>query len=131
MKTNELIKHLRFCGDPEACCIGCSRLDEMGVDGGTNACMCNLMQQAANAIEELQTQLRDEMHRHDRLQDFEVAEAQDLATVKAERDALLAEMKREKGCGGCVHRDTQWNEEPCDSCRKDPKSPAWKWRGRS
>lgn len=61
MKTNELIKHLRFCGDPEACCIGCSRLDETGVDGGTNACMCDLMQKAANAIEELRLQL--ESHR--------------------------------------------------------------------
>jgi hypothetical protein len=44
---------------------------------------------------------------------------------------MLAELKHDKGCGGCVHCDTQWNEEPCDSCRKDPKSPAWKWRGRS
>jgi hypothetical protein len=131
MKTNELIKHLRFCADMESLCTACNRYDDMGIDGGTHACVCDLMQQAANAIEELQTQLRDEMHRHDRLQDFEVAEAQDLAAVKAERDAMLAEMKHDKGCAGCEHCDIEWYEEPCDSCRKDPKSPAWKWRGRS
>jgi hypothetical protein len=131
MKTNELIEHLRFCGDKESCCIGCSRLGEMGVDGGTNACMCDLMQKAADTIEALQAELRDEMHRHDRLQDFEVAEAQDLALVKAERDAMEAELKHDKGCAGCVHCDTEWCEEPCDSCRQDPKFPAWKWRGRS
>lgn len=61
METSKLIETLRFCGDPEACCIGCSRLDEMGVDGGTHACMCDLMQKAANAIEELRLQL--ESHR--------------------------------------------------------------------
>lgn len=131
MEVSKLIEHLRFCGDPEFCCIGCSRLDEMGVDGGTNACMCDLMQKAADTIEALQTELRDEMHRHDRLQDFEVAEAQDLALIKAERDAMMAELKHDKGCAGCVHCDTEWCEEPCDSCRQDPKFPAWKWRGRS
>lgn len=41
-------------------------------------------------IAELEEALKDEMYRHDRLQDFEVAEAQVLAQVRAERDAALA-----------------------------------------
>ena len=60
MEASKLIETLRFCGDPESCCIGCSRLDEMGVDGGTHACMCDLMQKAANAIEELESQLKSQ-----------------------------------------------------------------------
>ena len=39
-------------------------------------------------IESLQKELEEERYRHDRLHDFEVAEAQELAKVKAERDAL-------------------------------------------
>ena len=124
MKTNELIEHLRFCGDPEFCCIGCSRLDEMGVDGGTNACMCDLMQKAADTIEALQAELLDEMHRHDRLQDFEVEEGQELSEARAE-------LKQQLGCGGCEHCNIEYDQEPCNSCRQDPKFPAWKWRGRS
>lgn len=131
MEASKLIETLRFCGDKESDCTACGRYDDMGVDGGTNACMCDLMQKAADTIEALQTELHDEMHRHDRLQDFKVAEAQDLALVKAERDAMEAELKHDQGCAGCVHCDTEWCEEPCDSCRQDPKFPAWKWRGRS
>ena len=46
-------------------------------------CLCDLMQKAADTIEALQAELRDEMHRHDRLQDFEVAEAQQLSELRA------------------------------------------------
>ena len=131
MEISKLIKHLRLCGSDKSYCPECERYGEMVIDGDIEACTLDLMQKAANAIEALQAELRDEMHRHDRLQDFEVAEAQDLALVKAERDAMEAELKHDKGCAGCVHCDTEWCEEPCDSCRQDPKFPAWKWRGRS
>ena len=83
MEVSKLVQSLRFCGDKESVCTACGRYDDMGVDGGTNACMCDLMQKAADTIEALQTELRDEMHRHDRLQDFEVAEAQQLAELRA------------------------------------------------
>jgi hypothetical protein len=49
--------------------------------------------------------------------------------VKAEHDAMMEELKHDKGCAACVHCGTEWCEEPCDSCRQDPKFPAWKWRG--
>ena len=194
METSKLIKHLRLCGSDKSYCPECERYGEMVIDGDIEACTLDLMQKAANAIEALQAELRDEMHRHDRLQDFEVEEAAQLAEaketavmlrkkwqaatniicahcteckcethddvlvmqkkcdnltgfpdcgmftsqnavelirVKAERDAMEAELKHDKGCAGCVHCDTEWCEEPCDSCRQDPKFPAWKWRGRS
>lgn len=83
MEVSKLVQSLRFCGDKESVCTACGRYDDMGVDGGTNACMCDLMQKAADTIEALQAELRDEMHRHDRLQDFEVAEAQQLAELRA------------------------------------------------
>ena len=130
METSKLIETLRFCGDKESCCTNCPSGDRVTEYTATE-CLCDLMQQAADTIEALQTELRDEMHRHDRLQDFEVAEAQDLALVKAERDAMAAELKHDQGCAGCEHCDIEWDKEPCDSCRQDPKFPAWKWRGRS
>ena len=37
---------------------------------------------AAEKIVELETELREEMHRHDRLQDFEVAEAEELRKAR-------------------------------------------------
>lgn len=98
---------------------------------GTDHASVRMLNAAADTIEALQAELRDEMHRHDRLQDFKVAEAQQLAEIKAERDAMAAELKHDQGCADCVHCDTEWCEEPCDSCRQDPKFPAWKWRGRS
>lgn len=50
---------------------------------------------AADAIEQLQKELREERHRHDRLQDFEVAEAEQPHQMRIERD-MLAEKLREK-----------------------------------
>lgn len=41
----------------------------------------------------MKQELIDERHRHDRLQDFEVDEAQELAKVKAERDAAMADLR--------------------------------------
>lgn len=54
-----------------------------------------LFDDAADAIELLQKELREERHRHDRIQDFEVAEAEQLRQMRIERD-MLAEKLREK-----------------------------------
>lgn len=54
-----------------------------------------LFDDAADAIELLQKELREERHRHDRIQDFEVAEAEQLRQMRLERD-MLAEKLREK-----------------------------------
>lgn len=48
----------------------------------------------------LKQELIDERHRNDRLQDFEVDEAQELAKVKAERDAAMADIQR--CCATCA-----------------------------
>ena len=54
-----------------------------------------LFDDAADAIEQLQKELREERYRHDRLQDFEVAEAEYLRQMRVERN-MLAEKLREK-----------------------------------
>jgi hypothetical protein len=53
-----------------------------------------------------------------------VEEGQELSEARAE-------LKQQLGCGGCEHCNTEYDQEPCNSCRQDPKFPAWKWRGRS
>ena len=77
----------------------------------------------------LEAELKAEMHRHDRLQDFEVAEAAELAKVKAENAAMAAELKKAAGCGACKSGKVNWLKEPCFSCQQDPNYPGWEWKG--
>ena len=60
METSKLIETLRFCGDKESCCTNCPSGDRVTEYTATE-CLCDLMQKAANAIEELRLQL--ESHR--------------------------------------------------------------------
>lgn len=77
----------------------------------------NKSEEAASAlglyldVESLVTELSEERYRHDRLQDFEVAQAQELEQVKAERDALKNELCYK--CGNYKQAHNGW----CDSCR--------------
>lgn len=87
------------------------------------------MIRAADKLEELSEELKAEMHRHDRLQDFEVAEAQELARLKAENAAMARALKASGGCGDCKNGYSAWDEDPCDSCRQDPGFPGWEWKG--
>jgi hypothetical protein len=86
----------------------------------------HMMNAAADKLSELQEELLCGLCR---LQDFEVAEAQQLAEIKADRDAMAAELKRELGCGGCKHCREDWDAEPCNTCRQDKDFPAWEWKG--
>lgn len=47
------------------------------------------IREAADIIEQLQQELADERYRHDRLQDFCVAQGEDLSKIRAEYNALL------------------------------------------
>lgn len=87
------------------------------------------MTQAADKIEELEEELSAEMYRHDRLQDFEVAESEELAQLKARSADMECALKASGGCGNCKNCYVPWNEEPCDSCRQDPGFPKWEWNG--
>lgn len=69
METSKLIETLRFCGDKESCCSQCPSGDRVTEYTATE-CLCDLMQKAADTIEALQAELRDEMQRHGRLQDL-------------------------------------------------------------
>ena len=60
MEVSKLIETLRFCGDKESCCSQCPSGDRVTEYTATE-CLCDLMQKAANAIEELRSQL--ESHR--------------------------------------------------------------------
>ena len=60
METSKLIETLRFCGGKESCCSQCPSGDRVTEYTATE-CLCDLMQKAANAIEELRLQL--ESHR--------------------------------------------------------------------
>lgn len=77
----------------------------------------------------LKAELIDERHRHDRLQDFEVDEAQELAKVKAELDALATIVKNLSACTHCKHVSKHVDDDPCNSCDEDHNYPEWEWKG--
>ena len=52
-----------------------------------------LLRQAADALEEMDRELQAEMHRHDRLQDFEVAESEQLRQMTIERNMLARKLR--------------------------------------
>lgn len=86
METNELIECLKHCQDPEKKCIDCERWD---YDCNGNHCVDDLLWKAAVALEslqnricELETELRDERHRHDRYVDFELAQSKELQELR-------------------------------------------------
>lgn len=69
----------------------------------------------------------------ERLADYEDTglTPQELKTVKAERDAMAAELKAIGGCDSCKHCNTDFDKDPCETCMKDPSFPAWEWKGRN
>lgn len=52
-----------------------------------------LLQQAADALEQLQKEQEEERYRHDRLQDFEVAESEQLRQMTIERNMLARKLR--------------------------------------
>lgn len=43
--------------------------------------------------------------------------------------AMASALKKEYGCGGCKHCNSDFDQEPCDSCRKAGDFPKWEWKG--
>lgn len=79
-------------------------------------------------IAELEAELKDERHRHDRYVDFELAEAEELRKLKAERDDLLMIIRFHTDCEFCKHEHVLACEEPCSSCRgTGGKEDKWEW----
>ncbi|MBQ5712365.1 MAG: DUF551 domain-containing protein [Oscillospiraceae bacterium] len=86
MKIESTIKELRRIMIDNHRCFGCGHEHRCGTRG------CAIMRNAADTLEaqqgriaELEAELKEERYRHDRLQDFEVAEAQVLAKLREER----------------------------------------------
>lgn len=90
----------------------------------------NKMQEIIAMLTRLEAALKDEMYRHDRLQDFEVAEAEELARIKGENASMAADLKKSGGCGACKSCEVCYTEEPCFSCMQNPSYPGWEWKGR-
>ena len=49
--------------------------------------------------------------------------------IQATYDSMASTLKKLYGCGGCKHCDCDFDQEPCNSCRKDGNLPAWEWKG--
>ena len=80
-KIEEIVKSLRGCVlDVALTCDKCVATGEMDCN-----CRSELMLTAANYIEQLQQELIDERYRHDRLQDFCVAQGEELSKLKAQQ----------------------------------------------
>ena len=95
-------------------------------------------------IAELEAELVEERHRHDRYVDFEVAQAQELARVKAERDAAVADLaeicgKDAECCDLCAYgaaasvcMEVDFNCRECPTpcvCKNCWNDSEWRWRG--
>ena len=68
-------------------------------------------------IESLVTELSEERYRHDRLQDYEVAQAQELERVKKERDAAVEDLASMcECCMVCIHGEETFERNDCEEC---------------
>lgn len=102
MTTKELMQSLSACCR-EHNCVGCAYFGyKVNSDG--YGCVNALIEEALSSLKAHAEELEDERYRHDRLQDFEVAESQELAKVKAERDAAIADIKLAWLCAACKKR---------------------------
>lgn len=74
-----------------------------------------LFDDAADAIEQLQKELREERYRHDRLQDFEVAEAEQLHQMRVERSMLSKKLREKESVLSLLRQGKQqWRDAKTD-----------------
>lgn len=78
---------------------------------------------ALNRVEELEKELADERHRHDRYVDFELAEA-------AELQAAMEQLNEHGSCDVCEYEDLPDREYPCCDCLHLclGSRDHWKWK---
>lgn len=55
--------------------------------------------------------------------------ARRLQVLDIQCGSMASTLKKLYGCGGCVHCNCDFDQEPCDSCRKDGNFPKWVWKG--
>ena len=79
-----------------------------------------LFDDAADAIEQLQKELREERYRHDRLQDFEVAEAEQLHQMRVERSMLSKKLREKESVLSLLRQGKQpWRDAETESPATD------------
>lgn len=52
-----------------------------------------------------------------------------LEQLQADRATMAAALKKLGGCGNCKHCEAEWDQDPCNTCRKDQSFPKWEWKG--
>ena len=55
--------------------------------------------------------------------------ARRLQVLDIQLNSMASTLKKLYGCGGCVHCNCDYDQEPCNSCRKDGNFPKWEWKG--
>lgn len=79
-KIEEIVASLRGCALNNGLCSKCVATGEMDCN-----CRSELMLTTADSIEQLQQELVGERYRHDRLQDFCVAQGEELSKLKEQQ----------------------------------------------
>ena len=107
-------------------CLGCGHENNCGIHG------CAVMRAAADAMENLQTENAALRRATDALTGAQAvmvkeftAKLEDLAQVKAERDAAVADLESVGICDFCVHWISAGTQSIC--CKKGKCE--WRWRG--
>ena len=97
-KIEEIVKVLRGCALNNGLCSKCVVTGETDYNCGSE-----LMLIAADLIEQLQQELIDERYRHDRLQDFCVAQGEELSRLKAQQRWIpVTERLPEESCAAWI-----------------------------
>ena len=81
-KIEEIVEALRCRAHGDACTEECLCFNNKDFDCVSNFTVLTV---AADLIEQLQQELIDERYRHDRLQDFCVAQGEELSKLKAQK----------------------------------------------
>lgn len=55
--------------------------------------------------------------------------ARRLQVLDIQLSSMASTLKKLYGCGGCAHCNCDFDQEPCNSCRKDGNFPKWVWKG--
>ena len=127
MTNEEIVKWLRYkkVETGSLLCFGCGHEHNCGIHG------CAVMRAAADAMENLQTENAALRRTIDNLtsaqavvlKEFEV-KLEELAEVKAERDAAVADLESVGICDFCVHWISAGTQSIC--CKKGKCECQWR-----
>lgn len=115
-KTLEELKHMKV-ETGSFVCLGCGHEHNCSIHG------CAILRDAVECIEELKRVLRESEAARADIGKRLAAVQQELAEVKAEREAAIADLKKLKDCSVCAHLDTDCPHGHCE------EGEEFGWRG--